>query len=563
MKILPDGTVQITNKNNGTTKIVKPEDLPSYGIPYSKFESELSSFKGIGGQTLLNNPEEEKKILSNKVAQEDKNKKVSEAAQNYLDTYTQLASKGDLTSDEAKRQLSFAAGKYNTIAGFGEGGKVLSAAELGILAPTLIKTERQRGQNIIEKMSGAQPEMTKGLLQEAPETAAKKMVLALQATNPDLASKYQNLPISETPTGNALTNAPGNVKNIINSILGLPGNIVEQANQMEQGPGGVNSQGGYDPLQRLLQTAKMTIAPEVGYVQNLNKDIGQPLQGGDILGRAGENFNQRPISTILDLLPFLSAGKSALLNKISKAPEATSTEALGEVNPIQNLIRKTTDVVSGGGSKEYIARAATSEKALPQNQVLLEENILSKPTATGKITATSKSMQKYGSQIGDIYKANTEPVMGADIGKILDTKLSDAGYDAKAIGFIKKYINKQGNFDLESGDAKITQERLWTAAKKIEEAPPKTTNNTENPVVYKQLSQDAGRIIRDFLGEKNPQVKPLNARYGALADYMYNVLKNPEGISAKGGIYNNIAKGAKVSLDALLNLLYKGSSLNK
>ena len=51
MRILPDGTVEIRNKKTGQTKIVSPQDLPNYGIPYSKFETELTAFKGTGGKT--------------------------------------------------------------------------------------------------------------------------------------------------------------------------------------------------------------------------------------------------------------------------------------------------------------------------------------------------------------------------------------------------------------------------------------------------------------------------------------------------------------------------------
>jgi hypothetical protein len=560
MRILPDGTVEIKS-NTGETKIVKPEDLPSYGIPYSTFETELKSFKNVGGDTKLLDPTEQSKVQSDQVALQNKNSKVSKAAQDYLEVYNTLKSKGDLTSDKAKQELAFAAGKYNTIAGFGEGGKVLSAAELGILAPTLIKTERQRGQNLIEKWTGLQPEMTLGRLQESPETAAQKMVLALQNTNPDLAKQYEGLTKElSTPTqsGNALQNAPGDVKNIINGMLGLPGQMFQQAQQMEQGPGGINSSGGYDPLQRILQSAKMTVAPEVGYVQNLNKDIGQPLQGGDVLGRAGQNFNQRPVSTILDLLPFLTAGRG-------KTPVETPSEVapLESVNPVQNLTRQVTDVISGGGSKEYIARAAKNPNALPQNQVLLEEGILKHPTVTGKITATAKSMERVGSQIGDIYKGNSQSISGLEIGKILDKQLIEAGYDTKDIATIKTYLNKQGNFDITSADSQIPQEKAWQAARKIENAPPKTTNAKTNPIILKELSKEASRIIRDYLAKKNPQVVPLNARYSALADYQYNVLKDPQGIAASGGMFNIAGKAIKAGGDTSLNYLYQILGLGK
>jgi hypothetical protein len=44
---------------------------------------------------------------------------------------------------------------------------------------------------------------------------------------------------------------------------------------------------------------------------------------------------------------------------------------------------------------------------------------------------------------------------------------------------------------------------------------------------------------------------------------MYNILKNPQGISSAGGIFNIAGKAAKAGGDTLLNLLYKGTSLGK
>lgn len=44
MKILPDGTVEIKNKHTGESKIVKPEDLPSFGISYTNYADQKKAF---------------------------------------------------------------------------------------------------------------------------------------------------------------------------------------------------------------------------------------------------------------------------------------------------------------------------------------------------------------------------------------------------------------------------------------------------------------------------------------------------------------------------------------
>lgn len=50
MRILEDGTIEITS-NKGNTKIVKAQDLPSYGIPYSDYQKQLEAYKTsvVGG----------------------------------------------------------------------------------------------------------------------------------------------------------------------------------------------------------------------------------------------------------------------------------------------------------------------------------------------------------------------------------------------------------------------------------------------------------------------------------------------------------------------------------
>ena len=48
MKILPDGTIEISNKNTGQKKVVQAADLPNYGISYSDYEKELQAAKNVG-----------------------------------------------------------------------------------------------------------------------------------------------------------------------------------------------------------------------------------------------------------------------------------------------------------------------------------------------------------------------------------------------------------------------------------------------------------------------------------------------------------------------------------
>ncbi len=463
----------------------------------------------------------------------------------------EMGKSGKLVGKQYETALGQAASDFNKQALFAKEDKVagsaLTAVELAQLAGGLIGID-SRTQGYIDKIIGKQP-APEPKIKESEDVIAQKMDYILTGKPPSGG-------MQQSKTGNFLTNAPGDIKNILNAITGTPREAINTVKQMEQGPGGIFSEGGYDPLQRLLQTAKMSIAPEVGYAQNINRDIGQPLQEGDIVGRASENFNQRPVSTILDLLPILGMGKSVLGGKsVPKVPSA-----IEQPNMAQRVVRSATDVISGGGSKEYIARAARNAGALPENQVLLQEGILSHPSATGKITATSKSMEKYGSQIAEVYK-NANPILANNLKTKLYAELPN--YPKVEIDKLLPYIEKYGNFDLTSGDTKIRASGFWEAAKKMEEKPPKITNKLNSPQYYEDMSKDVARAMRQVLADANPAVKSLNATYAALADYMYNVLKNPQGVAGGGGIFNIIGKAAKVSGDTGLNVLYKTLGLMK
>lgn len=52
MRILEDGRVEIKNKNTGEVKVVTADQLPNYGVSYSKYATELEAFKKVGGKTI-------------------------------------------------------------------------------------------------------------------------------------------------------------------------------------------------------------------------------------------------------------------------------------------------------------------------------------------------------------------------------------------------------------------------------------------------------------------------------------------------------------------------------
>lgn len=371
-------------------------------LDLAKGGKNITKLSGIAG-LFPGKSEEEKKQLK-------RNTDVSTAAKNYLDTYQSLLSKGDLESEDAKRQLAFAAGKYNSIAGFGEGGKTLTASELGILAPTLIKTQRQRDKNLFEKIFGTNPEMTKGLLEEDPATAAEKMKLALKNTNPELYSQYQSMIPSdqiektgrttggETLNPNLIENVGTNLKDMITGLPQFGKAIVDmtpvgQVIDMIQG----------EPIDP-AKPYKTAINMAAGIVNNLGQTVGvvKDEQGNytwDPKAAFIHDYNH-PVDTALWILPFFKvlkgskgmlAEKGAVVktgtkagiidqavvdfSKTSKAGEA----ARGIAVPVPESLIKSEEIMSKAlrytseKTNSYAAAAKELESSIPKQSLIIEK----------------------------------------------------------------------------------------------------------------------------------------------------------------------------------------------
>lgn len=373
-------------------------------------KAQLAKKTGISYDTLFPSPS------TTQLAEQKKNTDVSTAAKNYLDTYQSLLSKGDLTSEDAKRQLAFMAGKYNSVAGFGEGGKQLTGTELGILAPTLIKTQRQRDKNLLEKIFGTNPKMTEGLLQEDPATAAEKMKLALKNTNPYLYSQYQNLGATqsqkesgqmtaggETLNPNLIENIGTNLKDI---VMGLP-QLGKTAIDMTPVGGVVDILQGKQP--DLLKPLKTTINLAGGIVNNLGQTVGvvKDKQGGytwDPKAAFIHDYNH-PVDTALWILPFFKGVKGALAEKGAVVETGTKT---GIIDQAISDVAKTTKA----------GQAARDVATIVPESLVKSEEIMGKAlkyTKSNSIEGMAKELETSipkQSSIIEKWAKNTDATIG-------------------------------------------------------------------------------------------------------------------------------------------------------
>lgn len=450
-------------------------------------------------------------------------------------------------------------------------GASLTANELAILAgqipvraevtPTFGETAKQF---LLPRFlgGGVKPPQTGRVMDSEQQILNKLNVLIPQLSGQQIDPTAFNNGTSQVQSqgkslGGLVQNAGSNAGEIINSILGIPAQSVDL--QKKYGSLDQSLLSGQGPARDMLRDILFPFRPAV---QEGNQLLGEPLKGGDIAGRIVDRAYQKPVTTAMDIaaiLPFFK-GKGAVLPESIKPVESVAPGVTSDINPIQNILRKTADVTRGGGSKEYLLREGKNPSTLPQNQVLMDEGILTHPTVTGQTKATGQAMQRYGSQIGEVYK-NAEPVLAKDIKSSFAEKMSN--YPEPEVKKLLPYIENYGKFDLKAGDTTIKASDLWEATKKLEEKPPKIVSKVNPPQYYADMAKDAARALREVLADKNPSIKLLNQKYSALADFAYNVLQNPQGISGRGGVINAGLNAGKALLDSALNVGYKVANPSK
>ncbi len=209
--------------------------------------------------------------------------------------------------------------------------------------------------------------------------------------------------------GNILQNAPKDAGNIVSGLVDIPNQMLNG-----QAPNPMDLSNMANPLTALLHPESM--AKTVNYVgngvanyaSNLNKDLGQPLQNGDVMNRAGQNLQQRPVSTVMDLLPFLAAGKGAIFKGGDVAGGAVDTTATIK-NP--SLIQK-----------------IINPEGINKNAANLRNTIIDTAESSGKTMPNSTILSDIKSEIPKLKRGN----LGQ--GKVIDQAMQDAAQAFEAKG---------------------------------------------------------------------------------------------------------------------------------
>lgn len=309
-------------------------------------------------------------------------------AQSVLDV---IDNKERYPSEEAyKEALSFAASNYNKQA-FTEGGKSLTGSERSILSGGMINLTDQNP-NILQRTGGfitGETPAIKSKVAEDDDTLRRKMLIA-QGMKPEALGPRSG---TEKPKEkNIVENAGQDIKDILNGIFNIPQAIGANYNEV------VEQNGGRAPSQFQL-AGNFAKNMATGYASNLNDDLGRPLEGGDVVGRAVDNFKEHPVRTVLDVLPIAQGAKAlrggSAVSNVSKA---------GMVD----------DVAQGG----MRGKAATSVATPIADNVTLSENLMSdalKITKSPSVRGMAKELETFYQKVNptiDDYVARIDKTIG-------------------------------------------------------------------------------------------------------------------------------------------------------
>lgn len=353
MRILPDGTVEIRNKRSGETKVIKPDELPNYGISYSNYAKEAQAFASVGGKA--------EGIVTPLSEHDQKKADAEKVKKDIIDTAKQLqdviAHKDQYDPKDYQNILSSMSSALLLKKKEADNlGSQLTGGEISIIAGQTPQIQ-QTGANLIQKALGIIPKQSTKVLDDE-KTIQNKLNLLIaglegKPITPETLNQSREAVSSRPSVGGFVQNAGQNAKDILNGILGIPGAAIEYAKERNKTPGTV--------VDIAKDFAKGGGALIGGVLNEYNELLGRPLEGGDILGRAGQRAYEKPVSTALDILPVVGS-----LRKLGAANRTRAAAQLEKVSPeISQAVTGGVDDVAQQTAKSNIFQ--TQAKALAEN----------------------------------------------------------------------------------------------------------------------------------------------------------------------------------------------------
>lgn len=320
--------------------------------------------------------------------------------------------------------------------------------------------------------------------------------------------------------GGLFANAKDDAYNIINGILNIPKNIKDYySNKAEQ------YKAGNVPLTQRITDAMpyYDVAKSIGtgLVSEYNQALGEPLKGGDVVGRIKERAYKKPVTTALDILPFIKP-----LSKIARGSKATEivSEEIPQLNKLQragqSLERKAAPVKLKasvyGASKEQAIQNTFDELGITgsaaERYSMLEPNMtkLSKKIeAYLNENATTVTKKEIIESFNNRIKSNirTGNLTSKAAQTEINAYLKDIAKATKSNQFLKSdLIDTKTLF----GFKKLIQEDMGSIYGKLEKGTPLTAKE--------QVILQGRNAIDDIITTEHPEIKKMTIQQSHLFD---------------------------------------------
>lgn len=504
----PNEVVTIHNRKTGAIKKVPRVQLPQFGLP-----TDYQSPVDVGTQAIMQGnaqlsdiPSEDKMGVlqglnstnyspESKVKQ-DTDKVVKDTASKLVDL---MNSNVDKTSPQYKTQLAQVASMY---AAAKMGGK--DPSNIPAFMQGQIPTFEPRDTGIAGILQGIGSSLGIG---HAPGALVdnEDRLKTLAAT--DLGQK---IPPSTTPSQELpsipgfIGNAASNTKDLINGVATLPSNLINQSNQLQSQYGSPADLLINDPRQYAKVEGSMLTAPIRGTISEFNQALGEPLKGGDIVGRAASRAYQKPVTTVLDALTLVNGAKGLANGLQNGAANAAATEggtlpSIADDSQISNAQSRALSSVARPSPRDILENDKTMQDVMQMTDSNLPRDMARE--LPGKISKLDSGVSAF---VKNMDTANTAPPV-SDVLDQLRSKLenSDAatiypdGID-RVVKMAQDQLGDEGNFSSMNDTRKFMNTTIrsnW-----FKSGQPMVSNAD----ALNQMKWDTSTYLKDLIGQNDP-----------------------------------------------------------
>ena len=416
--------------------------------------------------------------------------------------------RGELKGKEYENALKFASSNYAAARGFQEGGKALTGPELTQLAGSIPRLQQQ---NILEQALGIPPS---GKILDSDEELYQKALMAI-SSSPDsnmsgqAKKKLSSLPENKGFFGGLLQNAGQDAKDIGNSILGLPANLAQSA-----------AQGQPVDIFKLLGMAGE------GVISEANQVLGEPFKGGDIIERAGKRAYEKPVTTALDVLPFLKGVKNV---RGAKAVQETGAAAKSTGVANENAVQKIgtdmrTNVMNPKVKADPYYARTVDELAQVQKELGLQGN-------------ASQQLKQLPAKMDDLNTQMTSAIEGKTVDSQVLTKSVKAQLDkVDYLGDEATFTKEAGKLDARIASAGNNAEKIYSLKSEIAgemDSVFKKLNRGEDLTPKQAAKLAYWNALKDGLDSVSTDIRRINS----LQHKAFQISPGLVGNQGKGGLY--------------------------